>query len=281
MENLCGEKGNIEIMVQIATDVKQHHFRGLWYSDFGEGKTYLLGLFHNALKERGTKGLYLLDTDRGVNTLATGGFDVAFDDVSGGTKSQSEDAYQFFTRRLNELDQNEGEGYGAVAIDSLTTLQKIIMAHVHTISTAKRPLGGILSSQQDYGALIQIMENLFPFLQRLSTHMDVIMTAHLLERRNEDTGQLWLLPSIMGKKFPSQIGLWFNEVWRLSAERSGNEITRKAQTASFNRHKCKSQVADMPHILPVEEALERTMNAYSKGQKIAIPTSEERRSAAK
>ena len=46
------------------------HGRHLWYSDFGEGKTYLVGQLHRYLVDvEHTKGLYMFDFDVGIQTL--------------------------------------------------------------------------------------------------------------------------------------------------------------------------------------------------------------------
>lgn len=241
----------------IATEMEVSHGRYLWYGDLGCGKTYLIGMMHEVLKKRGTKGIYMFNFDKGENTLTTAGFDVAFDYFVG------RDAYPAFERRLGELS-NDNEGYGGYAFDSLTTMEKLIMNHVHKINDVKRHLG-FVSNQQDYGILIQIIENLMPFLQELSLNAEVIMTAHLLERRDEDTGKLWFLPSVTGKKLPSKIGLWFNEVWRIWGEKKGDKIERFAQTAAYDKFQCKSQVAGMPLACPVDVALHKAVEAYNLG----------------
>ena len=84
--------------------------------------------------------------------------------------------------------------------------------------------------------------------------MHFVMTAHMLERQNPITNMTEFLPAISGKKMPSALGRWFNEVWHIHGEMVKGEIQRMAQTASFNKYKCKSQVNGMPYELPVAEA---------------------------
>ena len=109
------------------------------------------------------------------------------------------------------------------------------------------------------------MNNIYQLFQGLSIHMNLVLTAHVLERTNPVTNITEFLPSMPGKRMPSAIGRWFNEVWRIHAEPSDGKIVRYAQTASFNKYKCKSQVHGMPHDLPVDEAIQRTIDAYLTG----------------
>jgi len=166
------------------------HGRHLWIGDYGCGKTYMLGQLHNELKKNGSKGLYLMDTDIGNKTLKSAGIadDMEFDMFTG------EGAYVKFANRLKEF-ANENLGFGGLAIDSITSLEKHCLKHIMTeIAPSKdRPLG-FLPSLQDQGALVNMLEGMMPYLQSISLHMEVIMTAHLQLREDEITNVAWYLP---------------------------------------------------------------------------------------
>ena len=173
---------------------------------------------------------------------------------------------------------SDNHGFGAIVIDPLTAFEAVVMQKVMRVNPIKRnfqskvrllPQGA--PSPQDYGIEFGIINNVFKFLQATSLHMNVVMTAHILARENPVTNITEFLPAISGKKMPSSIGRWFNEVWRIHGEMRGEKIVRYAQTASYNKFKCKSQVHDMPHDLPVEEALQRTIDAYMTGKVEPVP----------
>ena len=242
------------------------HGRHLWIGDYGSGKTYMLGQMHNELKKNGSKGLYLMDIDIGHKTLKSAGI---ADDMELAMFTGKE-AYVRWAAKIKEF-ATDNLGYGGLAIDSLTALEKHCLKHIMTeiAPTKDRPLG-FLPSLQDQGALVNMLEGIMPYLQSISLHMEVIMTAHLQTRRDEISNIAWNLPSIVGKKLPSKIGSYFNEVWLIEAEKKIVEgesvIERTAQTATFDRNKCKTQVKDMPLKLPTHEAITRAVKAYEIGE---------------
>ena len=242
-------------------DTPTVHGRILLYSDYGAGKTYLLGQLHNELKKNGSRGLYLMDLDVGHKTLSSAGIfdDLEFDIFVG------KDAYKRWEDKLGEF-ANDNHGFGGLAIDSLSTLEKITLKHIiKNIAASKdRPLG-FLPSLQDQGCLVNIIENIMPFLQSLSLHMTTVMTAHMQERRSDETSVLWMLPCVTGRKLPSKLGAYFNEVWHIEADKVGDKMERTVQTATFDRFKCKTQIKNMPLRLPAEDALKLAVKAYDIG----------------
>jgi len=238
------------------------HGRHLWIGDYGAGKTYMLGQIHNELKKNGSKGLYLMDVDIGHKTLKSAGIadDMELKMLVGAG------AYPEFADLLKGFAEDT-RGYGGIAIDSLTSLEKIILKHIMTeIAAGKdRPLG-FLPSLQDQGALVNMIETIMPYLMAISLKMEVIMTAHLQERKSEDTGILWKLPCVTGRKLPSKLGSYFNEVWLIDAQMMDGKIVRTAQTATYDRNKCKTQIKDMPLKLSTDEAIKLAIKAYEIGE---------------
>jgi hypothetical protein len=195
----------------------------------------------------------MLDFDDGSNTLRSAGFDVTVERFVD-TRETKGEACARFLQRLEEFE-SDNEGFGGIAIDSLTTLQYMVMKYVHHINPSKRPLG-FLSSQQDYGILVDIFNNIFPALMNISEHSMLIMTGHIRTRQDEITGAVTKTPMVYGSALPSSIGIFFNEVWRLHV--TGTSANRKhvAQTYPDITYPCKTQVTDMPQNVAVETAVE-------------------------
>ena len=53
----------------LTTDAKPTYARYLWYGDYGEGKTYLTGVFNNMLKKHGTRGCFGMDFDGAMRNV--------------------------------------------------------------------------------------------------------------------------------------------------------------------------------------------------------------------
>lgn len=259
-----------------ATEIKEKHFRMLLMAPYGAGKTYLVGLIHEMLKKQGNKGVYLFDFDAGVQTLSSAGFDVEFDFYTD-NKSDLTTGFERFQSKYNAIEANT-DGLGCIAIDSLSTLQKSSMKYVHRINKTKRQLG-FLSSRNDYGVQIDILTQMFPQFLALSKRMNIIMTCHTREREKEapvvignteNDGEppartieaVEILPAVVGRSLPSQIGMWFNEVWYLRSESNAAFTSRKVQTASGDNVHCKTQIAKMPYLCTIEEALKMLASAY-------------------
>ena len=259
----------------LSTNERPSFTRYLWYGDLGEGKTYLAGLLHKILVEKGTRGCFGMDFDGAMrNVLRSAGITMPVKTYLGST------AYDEFENDIGYFAA-KNHGFGAIVIDPLTAFERIIMKKVMRINPIDRNLKSKLTTLpygapaiQDYGVQFEVMNNIFQLLQSISLHMNVILTAHIMERSNPVTNITEFLPSMPGKRMPSSVGRWFNEVWRIHAELKKGELVRFAQTASLHKFKCKSQVHGMPYDLPVEDAILRTIDAYTAG-KIEKPREED------
>ena len=270
-------KAEIDIIDQLgailATDAEPSFARYLWYGDLGEGKTYLTGLLHNALVAQGTRGCFGMDFDGAMrNVLKSAGVAMPVKTYLGAT------AYDSFENDIM-LFAEKSHGFGALIIDPLTAFERIIMKKVMRINPISRNLKDKLGTLpygapalQDYGVQFEVLNNIFQLFQSISLHMNLVLTAHIIERSNPVTNITEFLPSMPGKRMPSSIGRWFNEVWRIHTESVKGSPVRFAQTASMNKYKCKSQVYGMPDDLPVDEAISRTLRAYQTGSGGVAPT---------
>lgn len=257
----------------LATDAGPSFARYLWYGDLGEGKTFLSGILHKALVKKGTRGCFGMDFDGAMlNVLKSANIDMPVKTYVGpNAYDEFEDDIMLFAQK--------SYGFGALVIDPLTAFERIIMKKVMRINPISRNLKGKLGTLpygapaiQDYGVQFEVMNNIFQLFQLISLHMNLVLTAHVIERSNPVTNVTEFLPSMPGKRMPSSIGRWFNEVWRIHTESSEGKPVRFAQTVSVNKFKCKSQVHGMPDDLPVEEAIKRTIDAYLTGDVSPTPT---------
>lgn len=243
--------------------------RILLIGDYGAGKTHTIGLFHEELKRRGTRGIYMFDFDHGAQTLKSAGFgDVELDLYVDEGRNVRAQAFRSFMAKFSNLEKDM-DGFGGIAIDSLTTLQKAAGRYAQHINpTGKRSLE-FMMSLQDWGVLIEILEQMFPQLLRVSHQSIIIMTAHLQERQNELTQTIETLPAVAGKKLPSSIGLWFNEVWYLQTSVSEDKVSCTAVTRNTRlaKARCKTQTSGIATSGPVELAVKAVMKNATVGPK--------------
>ena len=245
------------------------HSRYLLYGNYGCGKTYMLGIIDDILKKLGTKGLYIFDFDHGIKTLSTAGFSVDYDRYVDFVPKKPH-AFNDFKNRFTDFE-SDTHGYGGLAIDSLTTLERVLGYEVLNENVTTRKDAGRLGKKftlNDFGLLIEIMHQLLSQLINVSHHMDVFVTAHLKERQNPISDAMEFVPAITGKALPSSIGLWFNEVWHIysmkrkieeSKKKDETEILRVAQTVSGDRYSCKTQTAGLPPHVEVSRALRESL----------------------
>jgi hypothetical protein len=233
-------------------------FRLLLLSDFGVGKTYMIGYLDKRLKEITGRGIKLFDFDIGWQTLKTASFALDATSYLINLEKQGE-AFEEFDEDFHKYLANPGP-YSGFAIDSLSSLQTAAMDYVFSINKINRRLN--LANENDYGVLVTTMQQILPQILQISRHSIFVMTAQTREKTNLTTGANETLPAITGRSLPSQIGAWFNEVWCLKAEGYRGDVQRMAQTAAGGSVNCKTQIANMPFELPALEAIDRALEAY-------------------
>lgn len=251
-------------------DTSIEHSRFFWQGLSGCGKTHLIGHLHNRLVEVGSRGVYMFDFEKGHGTLTTaareairlGGYPNLFNleyDLYHDPDPKHPTGFKLFLEKITELE-NDDQGFGAIAIDSLTSFQRALMNYVLSINNVKGRRHG-MTVENDFGVLISFFEQLLPQFLNLNLKFEFVLTAHIKEHKNENTGELWWRPAITGKALPQSIGGWFSEVWMLSADGYPPDIQRIAQTVSGNRAQCKTQTAGMPAFTLVEDAVDRVLHA--------------------
>ena len=225
--------------------------RYLWYGDYGCGKTHLAGTAHELLRQYGYGGVYLMDFDKGLKTLfgREGCKDLTF-------HSFGVEDYHQVTPTINNIVA-AGDKYSCVVLDSLTTMENAVMYRARKITGNddydKMP------HRRDYGVLMGLLNRLLHVIMKLSHTHHVILTAHIREREDERTKIIELLPGVTGKRLPSNIGLWFNEVWHMSMQLEGKEKVQRALTITEHPYKCKTQTMGMPIEPRSEHALKLSL----------------------
>jgi len=256
-------KGTFKKKIFIPKEEKSMPSKIIIYGHAGAGKTHMLHLIHEGLKKLGTKGLYIMDFDgtRTLHKLKHDGDVELFVD----TKKTKGESFERWMYRINEFEKDH-EGYGGFAIDSLTTMQHMMMNYVHKINKVARHLD-FLSNMQDYGVLVDLLEQMMPQFTHISSKALLILTAHI--RSFEDTtegGKTYCTPSVRGRVLPSSLGLYFNEVWRLDKSGTGAGLKRRVQTDKDYKYIAKTQTEGikMPFDT-IEHCIECVLKAFEKG----------------
>lgn len=243
-----------------ATEIPIIFPRILLCGDYGVGKTYAIGLLHKKLKEFGSRGAYMIDLDVGCATLRSAGFDVEVETMF--DKSAKEPVvYDRIQERITQFEQSNYD-FHLLAIDSLTALHTAVMNYAiyNNQISGKYIMGQRVANVNDYGYVVNVFNQFFPQLMAVSQVMAYLLTAHIREMEHPVTKEVRYTPAITGKSLPSQIGDWFNEVWKMDIDSAGNRVI---QTVSADRMKCKTQIAGMPPYVGVEDAIDRLIKAYA------------------
>jgi len=165
----------------------------LVYGKSGTGKTTFACSFPKP---------YVFDFDNGM--LSQRGRDVDFDTFSN---------YQEFELRLNEIVKNCP--YKTVVIDSLTTMQELLMDRLLSLSSRK------VATKQEWLVLIETMKSLLVRLTHSPSIKNVVMIAHERTTQDQLSGEVLVEPVTYGKQtFSELLPLWFDECYRARVVRN-------------------------------------------------------------
>lgn len=202
-----------------------------------------------------------LDTDDGLQTLASKGFtkrhpDVDLSDIRYETFYDEVDKHGVFKRAQAFWDvikqYNEwikDPEVKTIVFDSLTSLSVLAM-HVglevnkhegKSKSLAKVGTGAIgghhvlLQTQADYGSEMNSVEQVLDQISHKDKH--ILVLAHERAEMNDAGGIVRIDPLITGNRLRAKMAQWFDEAWYLEVVGHGKNRKRRLQTDSDHKIK--------------------------------------------
>ncbi len=172
--------------------------RTLVWGPSGSGKTWSLRTW--------PRPLLIADFDIGVECLS-GEKDIYFESFHEPDPfhPQALDNFRkWLGERMGELKEGK---YKSFALDSATFLSRSVMYAI--LGQAQR--AGQNPQIQDYGSFAIKFENIMSQLLALPLHL--VLTAHDEMVKDEDCGKVFVLPYMIGRKIPRQVGIWFREIY--------------------------------------------------------------------
>jgi hypothetical protein len=195
--------------------------RVLVYGRSGSGKTSLIG---KVLEVPEMCPLYVFDFDLRINSiLAVVQKQDIIDNLTYDQFRDGAQAGKAFTdaeTKYRELAQaiSGGKGPRTIAMDSLTFMEKSIMSRVLMMDGKAATFPPQLNH---YKAVISQLED---FVSKLcALPVNIIVTAHEDVDKDEITGQMVRGIGVTGKKLPSVLPGYFNEVWYAEIQSSPNK----------------------------------------------------------
>lgn len=165
--------------------------------------------------------IYLFSFDKGYQTLA--GEDKITVGVCMDEDRNRPHAYADFMLKFDELqkgkkykgkDETE-EPYKTIAIDSISFLSTFLFDHLQRVNNNIDKQGGYLV----YGQVKSRIQDVLNRVVILSEY--VVVTALLDTDKDENTGELFFVPSVVGS-IKSEIGAWFDAVFYLTVDKDTN-----------------------------------------------------------
>lgn len=217
------------------TDVKPDIKKILLIGQEGSGKTHFIGTM--------PKPIYLFSFDKGYLTLA------GEEGITVGL-CMDEDryrphAYADFKARWDQLKRGleyewpdgRKEKYKTVAIDSLSFLSTFLFDHEQRVNNNIDKPGGF----NVYGYVRSKMQDIVN--QAIMVSEYVVCTALQEPHKDEHTGELFFVPSMIGK-ISNEIGAWFDAVFYMAVDKNpttGNKVY-KMVTVGDRRQKAKVRI---------------------------------------
>lgn len=200
--------------VEITTPDKIEFLNMLVYGEFGVGKTYLCGTAQDHPK---TGPILLLDAEGGTVTLRHR------KDIDVVQPRTLED----ISKIHEQLRVNNDGYYKTVVIDSLTELADLDMREVMRKMHQARPdRDPDVADKREWGIVRTHMRRIVRAFKDLP--MNTIMTALLLQDKDDITGKTTFYPSLSGK-MRTEIPGFFDVVGYMSSQVDGEETIRRIQ----------------------------------------------------
>lgn len=163
---------------------------------------------------------YFFDTDKGMMTLR--GRDIEYDTYERGD-------WKKLSRKISEVT-DEKSPIETLVFDSITTLQEVALAEGLLIDCKKEP------DIHVWGITIRMLRL---FLESITKcKKNVVVIAHEQLVQDDITKEVQVLPAIAGKDLPSQMPLYFDEVYHTEMKR--NNTTKLDEYKMLTRCKLRN-----------------------------------------
>lgn len=207
--------------------LKNFHLVCMVYGKSGTGKTRFAGTFPKP---------YFFDYDGGMLTLR--GQDIDYDHyddvVVNGVVRRS--AIDLTNQKLREFEKDCP--YETLVFDSMTIYQDLLVAHITRASKTEK------MNQGDWGSYHDYMKGLIFAAKRLGVNL--VFTAHeqiIAPEEGVGTGVL-ILPQFFGK-MATKVTAYFDEVYRTSVKRKGQETVYVLDTRAGYDFTAKSRLGEL------------------------------------
>lgn len=189
------------------------------------------------------KPIYIFSFDKGYQTLA--GEDkitvgVCMDDDRYKPHAYSDFALKFEALQKGLKYKNKDgseEAYKTIAIDSVSFLSTFLFDHLQRLNNNIDKPGGYAV----YGAVKSKLQDILNRAIMISEY--VVVTALLDTDKDEDTGELFFVPSVVGST-KNEMGAWFDAVFFMTVDKNPTTGAKvyKMLTVGDRRQKAKLRV---------------------------------------
>lgn len=204
-------------------DVKPDLKKVLVIGHEGVGKTRFISTM--------PKPIYIFSFDKGYLTLA--GEEGITVGLCMDEDRYKPHAYADFKMKFDEIKKTPGK-YKTIAIDSVSFLSTFLFDHLQRMNNNIDKQGGFAV----WGSLKSKMQDIINQSVMLAEH--VCCTALLDTDKDENTGELFFVPNILGS-MKSEIGAWFDAVFYLTLDKNPTTGAKqyKMLTVGDRRQKAK------------------------------------------
>ena len=170
-----------------------------------------------------------------------------------------------FAEDLNKLAE-EGSKYRTIVFDSLTALCEMVMEEEMILRPGKADrdsMAGVeVANIKDYQVVITYIKHLLKKLLSLECEY-LIITAHVVTEKDENTGILKSNLQVFGKDLPNWIPKMFEEVYFMYSKLEAGKPQRFVQTQADLKHVARSQMKKMPPSLNVTAGFKEIEKCFS------------------
>jgi len=204
-------------------DIKLTHLKVMVWGDAKSGKTTFASTFPRP---------FFFDMDVGLLSLA--GKDIEYETYDGSA------GYLKFRKDLPLIAKRDD--IDTLVIDSLSTMHSLMMDSIQKLQGTWPGIPQI----KEYGVQVVQMRRFLFELVRYNKH--VVLIGHEQIFQDELTKEVFVLPLIVGKKMPKQLGLWFDEFYHMEASPTKEGMSYKIRTKRSRKYNCGSRIGNLEEL---------------------------------